>query len=136
MFIYLCLCWDVKKNEKSCLSWCFSKTALVDQYLDWERNSSFFALEISWVEMCQVYFDNVTIQFNLFGIIMDPELMSAHSLSLIFCYRKLVIISWQGGGVILTHFNNMLISYRWFWINCRRHVEREDNSTLSLRMTT
>lgn len=26
--------------------------------------------------MCQVYFDNVTIQFNLFGIIMDPELMA------------------------------------------------------------
>lgn len=32
--------------------------------------------------MSQLYFDNVTIQFNLFGIIMDPELMSAHSLSL------------------------------------------------------
>lgn len=54
--------------------------------------------------MSQLYFDNVTIQFNLFGIIMDPELMSAHSLSLIFCYRKLVIISWQGGGGNLDTF--------------------------------
>lgn len=49
--------------------------------------------------MSQLYFDNVTIQFNLFGIIMDPELMSAHSLSLSF----FATVNWlsflgKGGG--------------------------------------
>lgn len=51
--------------------------------------------------MSQLYFDNVTIQFNLFGIIMDPELMSAHSLSLSLSF--FATVNWlsflgKGGG--------------------------------------